>query len=212
MPEPEPVQRLLHPPRALLGRHAAQPQRVGDVLRHRLVRPERVGLEDEPEPAPLRRQLDVPPGVEAAPGRRSRSGPCRAARARRRSAGAWSCRCPRARAGPRSRPVPPGTRRSFSISIAAEPDGQVVDDEIRHGGGTPRRSATASPSAIIATLTTESAETRSTAPVPQRETMQRADHLGPGAEQVDAGRVLAHEDQEHRAARPPPCRFGPAAA
>jgi hypothetical protein len=45
-------------------RRAAQFQAVGDVVEHRTVRPQRVGLEHKAEAALFRRQFDLARGVE----------------------------------------------------------------------------------------------------------------------------------------------------
>ena len=84
--------------RASLAPHAVAQQPVGDVLLHRHVREERVGLEHH-----VGRPL-VGRHARSCPARRSRSARRSASRSRRASAAASTCRSPSRRAGRTARP------------------------------------------------------------------------------------------------------------
>ena len=115
--------------RDLLGDHRlvelAQRQPVGDVLRHRHVRPERVALEDHRHVALLGRQRARRRGHHAVADRDLARR--RLDEARRSAAGSWSCRSRKARAGrPAARARcaathrrrPPDRRSAWSIRAA----------------------------------------------------------------------------------------------
>jgi hypothetical protein len=109
--EPDRVQRLLGPGLALGLAHALHHQAVGDVLRHRHVREERVVLEDRVHVAVER---GVPGDVAAAEVHRAGRG---LLESRRSCAAPWSCRSRTGRAWrrtrrqrPRGRPSPPRRR------------------------------------------------------------------------------------------------------
>src|SRR3546814_14764195 len=59
MYEPDAVERRHHPLFGLGLAHAAQLEAVGDVLRHRAMRPERIRLENEADVARFRRHGDT---------------------------------------------------------------------------------------------------------------------------------------------------------
>ena len=86
------VERRAHLRVAVGAGQAADPQREGDVLRHRHVREQRIALEDHAEVAPLRRQGGDVAAIQQHARRRS------ARRSRRSPSGWWSCRCRTGRA------------------------------------------------------------------------------------------------------------------
>ena len=91
--------------RLLLGlRNLPHLQRKADVLRHRLVRIERIGLEHHRDVAVLRQD------IASRRGRRSGCGPRSPSRGRRGCAVPWSCPIPTHPAAPGTRPAPPRGR------------------------------------------------------------------------------------------------------
>ena len=93
MAKPEPLQDCRHLLFEVGFRSVAQPQPVGDILENRAVRPDRIGLEHEPQAAPLRGNLesgrrveyDLPPDFDF-----TRVGPFPD---RPLNEEAWFCRC-----------------------------------------------------------------------------------------------------------------------
>ena len=135
--EADPLQHLGDPRLDVGAGGAAHPKPIGDVVEHRLVRPQRVGLEHEAEVAALGRDVDAAPGVEdlrladgdRAGGRRLEPGDA-AQQRRLAAAGAAEKRRDPAR--------PDGIADAAQDLVRPEADAQIVDRQrrrLRAAGG-----------------------------------------------------------------------------
>jgi hypothetical protein len=131
--EPQAPQRVLDAAIDLRALDAAQAQPVGDVVEDRLVRPQRIGLEDEAEAALLDRELDAALRIEQRP-IADRDAPL--VRTLQTRDTAQQCRLAAARRAEQCDDVAGdrAERDGLENLVAAEDDSQVFDDEIRHAG------------------------------------------------------------------------------